>query len=163
MATTVLEQITAELKTRLNALTTNGYGELDYVEVVRPTLRGENMEPKSGQIVLRIGSQSRAEDLDCPGNPPAIAWKVVFNIYCNINVSESDTNDLNYYTTTMHGDVVHAVTDAGNMWYSFGGLSIDANWMEPEVFEADGSMASVNVPIEVTFRHDENNAFNVRA
>ena len=164
MADTVLEQITQEVYDRLDALTTAGLGEFTYSEVVRPTVRGGDFSPHHLQIVLTCGNLERQEDLDCPGNPPASAYRQTFNIRCRISPSESATESADYFSNIIHGDVVKALTNAGNQWYTFGGLAFDANFGTPEaVQDPDGSFDGIAILLDVTFRTDENNPFNVRS
>lgn len=156
------ERIAVELFERLRLLTAGFSATTPVSEVIRPT-RFDAFTPKHLQIVLTEGSKERATELDCFGNPPAIAWVQTFNIRCHVIPSEKDPTPLEQYATTMSSDVMRVVCTSTSQWHTFGGLAIDAQWGNPEPVAADGGIDGVNIPIDVTYRTDETNPFNVRS
>lgn len=134
-----------------------------FVEVLRPTRLG-GYTPKHLQIVMTDGACERVPELDCPGNPPAIAWRQTWNIRCHVMPSEKDPTPSAEYCNVQHAAVVQAVVnDGGSRWWTFNELALDAEWESPEPIAADGSFVGVNVPLSVTFRVEEGNAYEVRA
>lgn len=158
---TVDERIANELFRRLQKLAA-GYTTTTAVsEVIRPTVRG-SFSPQHLQIVLTNGTLERAEESDCPGNPPATAWRRTFNIRCHVSTSELDETAIDEMNSVFYGDVVKVVCDE-SLWHTFGGLAFDANWTTPETVSVEGSFGGINIPIQVSFRHDEGNPYNARA
>jgi len=157
----VVERIANELFRRLEKLAA-GYTTTTAVsEVIRPTARG-GFTPKHLQIVLTNGGMARVPQLDCPGNPPASAFRQTFNIRCHVMPSELDPTSVEEYISTMTADVVRVVCDA-DLWHTFGSLAVDAFWATPTPIDGSGSFDGTNIPLQVTFRHDEDNPYNVRA
>lgn len=162
----VLEQIAQELYARLRVLA-SGYSASTYVsEVIRPVAR-DGYTPRHLQIVITQQAPQRNPDLSCPGNPPAQAWDVQFDIRCHINPSERDTTPVDEYANTMAADVIKAVCDEdyhgmSDAWHTFGNLSLNAQWQTPETIDAGGGFEGINVPLVVTYRTDEDNPYNKR-
>ena len=157
----VVSRIADELFNRLNKLTA-GFSPFTAVyEVVRSQRLGQ-YTPRHLQIVLTKGAIEEVPELSCPGNPPAIAWRQVFDIRCHVLPSEKDPTPIDTYCEVMAADVVRAVCDP-TRWHTFGGLAINAEWLATEDINSDGGMDGVNVPIAITYRVDEGNPFNVRA
>lgn len=156
----VVERIAQAIYERLRLLTAQYSVFSPVPEVVRPT-RLDACTPKNMQVILTQDAPQRNEELDCPGNPPAIAYDVLFNIRCHIMPSEKDPTPVEEYINVLAADVVRVVCDATD-WHTFGGLAINANWQSQENTDADGSFDGVNVPLLVTYRTDETNPFTVR-
>lgn len=163
MPVAVSEQIADELFTRLELLTTEAWVESDVSEVIRPK-RLDAYTPKNLQVVMTQASPEINDELSRPGNPPATAYDMVFNIRCHVMPSELDPEAVDKYTNTLAADVVRAATSNGAAnWHQMGGLAINAVWLTHRNIFATGSFDGVNVPLRVTFRTDETNPFNVRA
>ncbi len=80
--TPVPELIAIEIESRLNAvLKADGYA-FDLSEVVRPTRKGENWLKRHRGVAILQGESTRVPELDCPGNPPAIAYELTFDLAC---------------------------------------------------------------------------------
>lgn len=158
----VVDRISDVLFRRLQLLTAGYSVFTPVVEVIRPTRMG-GFTPQHLQIVLTMGDKARNTELDCPGNPPAIAWDQTFNIRCHVMPSERDTTRVDEIVNAFAADVMQVVCDAGSQWHTFDGLAIESQWQDMQDIDADGSFVGVNVPITITFRTDENNPFNVRA
>lgn len=159
----VVERIADALYERLRHLAA-GYSEHTAVtEVIRPTQRGKSYSPKHLQIVLTQSAPEAVEELSHPGNPPALAWRQIFNIRCHVNASEKDPTAVDTIINTMAADVVKVVCDAGTHWHNFNNLAIDAEWLPTEPVDADGGFDGINVPLAVTYRTSEGNPYAVRA
>lgn len=158
----VVERIASALFDRLRQLAAGWSTYTAVYEVVRPNRLGEDANPKHLQIVLKNGDSARVPELDCPGNPPAIARAQTFNINCRLMPSELDNTPIDEYVETMHGDVVRVVCEP-TLWHTFGGLSVDAEFGDPIYDSGDGSYFTVNVPLVVTYRVSENDPWEVRA
>lgn len=154
------ERIAYALFERLQYLAA-GYSPYTAVsEVIRPTRMG-GYTPKHLQIVLTQDAPERNEELDCPGNPPAIAWDQRFNIRCHVMPSEKDPTPVDELVNTMAADVQQVVTDATD-WHTFGDLALNAQWQTPENIDGDGGIDGINVPLVITYRVAENNPYQKR-
>lgn len=163
MPVAVSEQIASELFSRLQLLVTEAWVESDVSEVVRPT-RLDAFTPKHLQVVLTQDSPQINSELSLPGNPPATAYDMTFNVRCHVMPSEKDTTAVDDHINKLAADVVRAVTNnAASDWHTMGGVAINATLQPHENIDADGSFDGVNVPVEITFRTDETNPFNARA
>lgn len=157
----VVERIAVVLFGRLQLLAA-GFAPSTYVpEVVRPTRMG-GFTPQHMQVVMTQDDPEEVPELMIPGNPPAIAFRQVFNIRCHVMPSEKDPTPLDEYINTVSSDVVLAVTSTGAQWHTMGGLAIDSQWLTRERVEHDGSFAGINVPIAVTYRTSERNPYQHR-
>lgn len=157
----VSELIARELLTRLIKLEDGYSAYSDVVQVVRPTRMG-GFTPQHLQIVLTQSSPEIDEELSRPGNPPATAFRMLFNIRCHVMPSEDDPDAVDEFCNTIAADVVRAVCDETD-WHTMGGNAINSEWQTHENIDGDGSLDGVNVPLLVTFRTDENNPFQMRA
>jgi hypothetical protein len=161
----VVERIASELFDRLSLLAA-GYSDYFIAsEVIRPT-RLDVGTPKNLQIVLTQGSPEVDEELGCPGNPPATAYRIVFNIRCRVMPSERDTTPVDEYINVMAAEVVRVVCDETELtypWHTMENLAVNAEWQPHENIDSDGSYDGVNVPLLITYRVSENNPFEVRA
>ncbi len=161
----VSERIACELFDRLQLLAAQYSVYTPVSEVIRPTRMG-GYTPKHLQVVLTQNDPEVNEELGCPGNPPATAFNLLFNIRGHVMPSEKDTTVVDEIINTFDADIVRAVTDAsfyGAMWYTLGGLAVNAEFQTRESIDADGSFVGFNLPLLVTYRTDENNPYNVRA
>lgn len=161
----ISEQIANALFDRLQLLAAQYSVYTPVSEVIRPTRMG-GYTPKHLQVVLTQNDPEVNEELGCPGNPPATAYNILFNIRCHVMPSERDTTVVDEIINTFDADVVRAVADQtiyGAMWYTLGDLATDAAFQTRESIEADGSFVGFNLPLLVTYRTDENNPYNGRA
>lgn len=158
----VVERIAVELYERLRLLTAGWSPYTAVIEVIRPTRLGGEWTPKHLQIVLKNGESVRVPELDCTGNPPAIARQQLFQVNCHFMPSEKDPTPIDEYVETMHGDVIRVVCEP-DLWYTFGGLSIDAEFGDPSFASGDGGVAEMSIPILVTYRVSEDDPWEVRA
>lgn len=161
----VSERIASVLFERLRFLAAQYSVYTPVSEVIRPTRLG-GYTPKHLQIVLTQEPPEIDDELGCPGNPPATAYRLLFNIRCHVLPSEKDITVVDEIINTFDADVIRVVTDAsiyGAMWYTLGGFAVNAEFQTRESIDADGSFVGFNLPLLVTYRTDENNPYNVRA
>lgn len=159
---TVLDKIADELVARLTTLTTAGTEQTTVSEVVRPTRLG-TYTPKDLQIVVLQANPELVPELMCPGNPPAEAWRQVFNLYLHSKPSETDTESADAKINRFIADVRKVVCTPAATWHNFGGWSIDAVWQTMENIDSGEQIDGVNMPLAITYRTDEGNPYNVRA
>jgi hypothetical protein len=163
MTLPVVEQIAEVLVERLEQITTaNGY-EFDVYEVVRPTRTNNDFSPRNLSILVDQASLTRNDDLSYPGNPPAVAWDVIFNIHCFVR--ESDKTEIAKATgeNEFHSAVIKSIVTS-NMWYTMDSLAVIADIGNVEKFSSStGDHAGVMVPLSVTYRVSEDDPTEVRS
>lgn len=166
----VIERIAEAIIYRLQLLAADYSPHTAVSEVIRP-LRMGGFTPKHMQIVLTQLAPQRVFELDMPGNPPANAYALQFNIRCHVMPSEKDTTPVDEVINTFAADVIKVVGDTTTeleeyrayAWTSFRGLAIDAEWQSQEAVAADGGPSGVNVPLIVTYRVQESDPYQLRA
>jgi hypothetical protein len=163
MPTPVPELIAGVLLGRLSLITTaNGYA-FTLTECVRPTRGGENWQRKHLGIGLLQTDSERVPELDCPGNPPAVAYSATFEVQCVCKDSETSTAAHATSENEMAAAAVKAITNA-SQWETMGGYAVDSMFGTHEPYRSpEGEMNGVKIPVIVTFRVSENNPFEVRA
>jgi hypothetical protein len=132
------------------------------VDVVRPT-KLATYTPQHGLIVLTRGEVSRVTELDCPGNPPAVAFQQTFSIRVHIAPSEKDTTPVEVYEDVMEAEIHKAIVNDSATWHTFGDLAINADLGAQQTVVSDGSYDGIAVPLTVTFRITEGDPYTVRA
>lgn len=167
MTTTVIESIATEIVRRLGEISiANGY-TFDAHSVVRPDRIGYELNPIDTGIVVIQGDSVRNEELDHPGNPPAIAYDTIFEIHCFVRLSDKAENDYQEIQSDRAAQIIKAITteatDAGR-WHSMGEKAINAQLGDVKNFSiSEGNHNGVTVAITVTHRQSENNPYTVRA
>ncbi len=156
----VVERIADELFARLQRLAAGYSAVFIASEVIRPK-RVDGYTPKDRQIVLTLGQEERINELDCPGNPPAVAYRQTFNVRCHVCPSEKDPTPIDRYVSLMAASVMQVIGEP-NRWHTFGELSMNAEWLPREDIFGEGGTDGCNMQIAVTYRVDETNPFNVR-
>lgn len=131
-------------------------------EVFRPT-RNESRTPVDGQIVVTDEGSVMVPELHCPGNPPAIAKQITFNIRCHILNDEKSNKPVDTLVHMFAADVQKAIVADDPMWYTFDGNAMNATFGDEQNVIGDGGMEGINVPIEVTYRVSEWDAYEVRS
>lgn len=160
----VPELIALEIVARLGEITTDNDYAFDVSEVVRPTRRGENWQRKHLGIGVLQGTAERAEDLDYPGNPPALAYTLTFSLLCVCKDADASTDAHATNENEMAAAVVTAITDDGSDWHTMNGKAINSQFGSMEPFSSpEGEMNGVSLPLIVTYRVAENDPFTVRA
>jgi hypothetical protein len=160
--TPVVSRISDEIFARLQALVSGSAGAYSFVDVVRPT-KLATYTPQHGLIVLTRGEVSRVTELDCPGNPPAVAFQQTFSIRVHIAPSEKDTTPVEVYEDVMEAEIHKAIVNDQATWHTFGNLAINADIGAQQTVVSDGSYNGIAVPLTVTFRITEGDPYTVRA
>lgn len=157
----VVLQISETIFGRLESLVSEPNDAFVFRDVVRPT-KVSNYTPEHGLIVLTRGEVARIPELDCPGNPPAIAYQQTFLIRVHIAPSEKDTTPVEAYEDVVEA-AIHTAVATGNRWYTFGEVAINADFGAQQTSVADGGYDGIAVPLRVLFRVSEGNQYTVRA
>ncbi len=161
MTLPVIERIAIELADRLNVASM-----IDF-EVVRPDREGSNLSPADRKIVIRQQPQAHNMQLSYMGNPPAVAYDVVFSCVCSVrNVFKDEVA----YDTTCNivaSQIIAAIPNPEtrpSTWWTFGGLAINSKIgsLSPYI-TTEGERAGVIVPVLITFRVSETDHTQVRA
>ena len=160
--TPVVSRISDEIFARLQALVSGSAGAYSFADVVRPT-KLATYTPQHGLIVLTRGEVSRVTELDCPGNPPAVAFRQTFSIRVHIAPSEKDTTPVEVYEDVMEAEIHKAIVNDAATWHTFGDLAINADLGSQQTVVSDGSYDGIAVPLVVTFRVTEGDPYTVRA
>jgi len=160
--TPVVSRISDEIFARLQALVSGSAGAYSFADVVRPT-KLATYTPQHGLIVLTRGEVSRVTELDCPGNPPAVAFQQTFSIRVHIAPSEKDTTPVEVYEDVMEAEIHRAIVNDAATWHTFGDLAINADLGAQQTVVSDGSYDGIAVPLTVTFRITEGDPYTVRA
>ena len=165
----VPERIATELLTRLSAITTaNGYN-FTASQVVRLNRKGDNWTQKHLSIALTQEPETRNEELDHPGSPPANAYDVEFQIKCVSR--DQETSGGNPATTakdTIVNDMIAAVRKAiavpAATWHQMGGVAINSMFGDSTIEDSSEGEATVGtVTLMVTYRVSETDPYVVRA
>ena len=160
--TPVVSRISDEIFARLQALVSGSAGAYSFANVVRPT-KLATYTPQHGLIVLTRGEVSRVTELDCPGNPPAVAFQQTFSIRVHIAPSEKDTTPVEVYEDVMEAEIHRAIVNDAATWHTFGNLAINADLGAQQTVVSDGGYDGIAVPLAVTFRVTEGDPYTVRA
>lgn len=161
MSVTVLETIAAKLLIRLASMMAGTYNT-KVSSVLRLAVNGGEYAAEHLQIVIKQGDDEIVDELMRPGNPPAIAHRQLFNLRCHIMPSERDTDPVETTNNTFAADVIKCLTTPAN-WYQWDGNAIDTQIGAVQVINEDGGIDGFNLPVTVTYRHSENDPYEVRA
>ena len=160
MATAILEQIAQKVVTRLASITVAGGYEFTVSEVVRGTRFG-GFRPQHLQLVVNQGTLSRNEELSFPGNPPATAWEMPFEIVGLLMPSESDTNKIDLLRNQFSSDVVKALSTPAASWHNWDGLAILSTISDIDDITQEES-SGFRLTMTVTYRTTEANPYAAR-
>jgi len=161
MALPISEQIAVKVRTRLGLISTdNGY-EVDVAGVYRPN-KVAQFHPENYQVIVTQGDVSMNEELSHPGNPPATAWDLPFEIAGILRISDTNTTSLATHKNVFWADVVKALTDA-TAWYNWDQLAINSIISDVADYQDTDGNSGFKLTLKVTFRTDETNPYNVRA
>ncbi len=164
---TVVELIAREIKRRLERIKiANGY-TFNNCGVTRPDRLGVEVNPADGLIVLAQQDSVRNEDLSLPGNPPATAYTVTFEIHCFVRLSDKKLTEYQSTQSDRSSQLIKALTteatDTGR-WFTWVEKAIDTQLGDIKNFSVgDGDHNGITLTIEVTYRTDENDPYQVRA
>jgi hypothetical protein len=152
MTEPVVEQIMANVRTRMAAAFDNAY---------RST-RVATWQPKDLVVHVHQGSLTQNVELSCPGNPPATAYDLEAIVAGIVKPSDAETTPIDTFRNRMGADIVKAATDATN-WHQWGGLAINTTHGPIEDYiDETGGCAGVMVRFTITFRVDEDDPYTVR-
>ena len=158
----VLEKIAVELKTRLDAMVSVTPPYQTVVSQVLRPIPATDHTPKHLQILIKQGTVERAPDLDYPGNPPAIARRVIFNLHLHV-CDKSETSTYDTIANQFVADVIQAVSIPNSTWHTFDGNAVDAEFLDEEPIITEGGTGGVNLPLAIVYRTSEYNPYTVRA
>lgn len=156
----VITKISDEIFARLETLITEPNDAFTFAGVIRPTKLAQ-YTPEPGLIVLTRGDVVRVNELDCPGNPPAIAYQQTFLIHVHIAPSEKDTTPVELYEDVAEAAVIKAIRNSGT-WHTFDGNAINADFDAKQTSTGDGGYIGIAVPLIVTYRVSESDPYQVR-
>lgn len=152
MTEPVVEQIMANVRTRMAAAFDNAY---------RST-RLATWQPKDLVVHVHQGSVTPNPEMSCPGNPPATAYDLEAIVAGIVKPSDSSTVAIDTFRNRMGSDIIDAATDAES-WHQWGGLAINTvhGSIEPYT-EETGGLCGVMVRFLITYRVSENDQYTVR-
>ncbi len=167
MSTSVIELIALEVVRRLEQITIDNDYTFTVCSVVRPNRLGDGYSPEDTMVVLRQGDSVRNLDASHPGNPPAIAYGVTFEIECIVRTSDFAPDEYNTEQNERGSQIVKALineaTDTG-LWYTFEGNAILAEIGDVKQFiVTEGDHNGVTIDLSVLYRTSENDPYTVRA
>jgi hypothetical protein len=157
----VISLISDEIFARLQTLVSGSVGAYAFAKVVRPT-KVATYTPQNGLIVLTRGEIVRVTDLDCVGNPPAIAYMQTFLIRVHIAPSEKDTTPLELFEDVAEAEI-HRAIRTSDTWYQFNDNAINADFGAQQTATSDGGYDGIAIPLMVTYRVAEGDPYTVRA
>ena len=160
--TAIPELIATTLKTRLEAITTgNGYN-FDVSEVKRVNRVAKDVTPRDKQIQIKQGTSAYNRAMSHGGNPPAIAYDVVYMLHCFVRNSDSDATASATSENDFDAAVKKSVCSVSD-WYNFGGKAIIADWGNAKPYiSAEGEHAGITIPLVVTYRVSETDPYTAR-
>lgn len=162
MPTAPEERIAAELMARLEIVTVTEDSGSVPATVYRVNRDATEWQPKNNSIVLKQGEQSRLPDLDCPGNPPAIAYQIQFAVVCFIRQSDRESNADAERVNNLAALARKAITNSSN-WQAIDSVSFDAEITETVPFtESEGGHVGAIFTVEASYRVSELDPFVVR-
>ena len=157
----IVTKISDEIFSRLEALIEVPNDAFTFVDVIRPT-KLANYTPDHALIVLTRGEVARVPELDCPGNPPAIAYQQTFLIRVHIAPSEKDLTPVELFEDVAEAEIHKAIRTNGT-WHTFGGNAVTADFGSQQTAVSDGGYDGIAVPLLVTYRISEGDPYTARA
>ena len=161
----VNERIAQELLSRLQLLTA-GFSDYFTAPYAVRDLFHDTESPQNHGIVLTQSNDERLPEFDCPGNPPALAYQTTYNVRCRIMPSERDTTPVTEYCNVIAAEVQRVIVSPGTnsyQWHTMEDLAFDCDFGAYEFYTPDGAFDGISVPVIVSYRVSEGNAFEVRA
>lgn len=147
------EAILQEVVTRLQ--------DVSGATVVQYRREPGNWTPEDRQICVVKKSPERANELDYPGNPPAIAWKMTINLRLHIQQSETDSVENSSYMSDLISDVMQTICAPAN-WWQWDSKAVMSDFGSVELISPSGSFDCAVIPLIITYRHSEGDPFTVR-
>ena len=164
---TVIERIANEIVRRLQRITVaNGY-TFDVSNVQRADRLGTSIVLENYLVLVVQQDSQPNEELSHPGNPPAIAFDVTFNVHCFVRESDREESVMSTTSNEMAGQAMKAIaneTNAPYKWWQMDGNSILTEFGTIGPYsESEGVNAGVTLPLIVSYRVSENDPYEVRA
>jgi hypothetical protein len=157
----VVTKISDEIFARLETLIAEPNDAFTFTGVERPTKLAQ-YTPEHGLIVLTRGEVARVTELDCPGNPPSIAYQQTFLIRVHIAPSEKDSTPVEFYEDVAEAAIIKAIRTNAT-WHQFDGNAINAEIGAQQTAVSDGGYDGIAIPIAVIYRVSEGDPYTVRA
>ena len=163
MTDPIPERIAAVIVTRLQAITTvNGYA-FTVADVIRPDRQARAYTPKNNLILVEQGDSVPVPELDIPGNPPAIAEILTFQIYGINRVGDREATAKSIGDNTLEACIKKAIVAGTTAWYHFSNLALNAAFGVTQPFASQaGDHAGIMVPLSITYRYSELDPYTVR-
>lgn len=158
--TSILNNIAAEVETRLKNITTaNGYDfDVSDVSFMKRNTDDFNNDPKS--ILIEQDDETISDDHSYPGNPPAVAYEVKFQIWgfassLDHTPSGPGTEDAGVSDNAMMAAIRKSLTTVSSgQWHTFGGNAINSEIIAASPFDGPGSNGGM-VELQVLYRTSE--------
>jgi len=160
VATPISEQIAGKVRTRLAGITIAGGYELTVSEVVRP-LRFDGWRPKNNQLIVTQGTLGRNDAMSCPGNPPATAYDLEFQIAGLLMPTESSVGRIDALRNTFAADTIKCLCTPAASWHNWDGLAIDSTISQVEDVTTEEA-SGFKLTLTVVFRVSENDPYTSR-
>jgi len=157
----VISKISDEIAKRLETLVDEQNEIILFKSVQRPTKLAA-YTPEHGTIVLTRGEVARVPEMDCPGNPPSIAFQQTFLIHVHIAPSEKDTTPVEFFEDIAEAAIHKAIRTNGT-WHNFAGNAINADFGAQQTATSDGGYDGIAVPLNVIYRITEGDPYESRA
>lgn len=164
----VLDNIIAEIIDRLRNITrANGYA-FNVAEVKQVERDTNNWQPQVLGIYIEQKEETPNEDLFRPGNPPAVAYNVQFEIsgyarQLDANPLEAGVCDKSVSDNQMKASITKALANNDpSQWHQFGGNAINASLADGTPFDDPGFDGARRL-LTVLYRVSETDPYIVRA
>ena len=168
MALPILQNIANVLLARLKLITiANGYQfEADDVSMVSRDLN--DWQPGPRKILIDQKEETEVEELSYPGNPPAIAWNVTFEIWGFASSLDYPAGEIGIGAdSTTENQMIAAIKKAvvagdSTGWMNFGGDAINAHFTSSRPNDSQGHNG-VLVSLDVLYRIRETDPYTASA
>ena len=162
MPTSVPETIAGKIVERLEQITTgNGY-TFTAASVDRTQKFGKGWRPQHLGIVVEQGDSEPNEELNRPGNPPAVAFNQTYLIHGIVLSSDEATTPDETTGNDMEAAIKSAIADASD-WVFFEDNAVQSVFAGSQLINTDtGDMGGVTVTLVVTYRVSELDHYTVR-
>lgn len=161
MTLPVIERIATEIRNRLNPVSPDRAKAIGQATILRP---GRTLESAASVVVQQQPTRPLPR-LDYPGNPQGKAFEATFNLQCQIE-NKNDETEFAKQCNLAAADVVRLITNPADdpvMWWNFGTLAIDSTFGQVRDLVTEiGVHGGVIVPLIVHFRVSENDHTQVR-
>ena len=157
----VVSKISDEIAKRLETLVDEQNDIILFKSVQRPT-KLATYTPEHGTIVLTRGEVIRVTEMDCPGNPPSIAFQQTFIVRVHIAPSEKDTTPVEFFEDIADA-AIHKAIRTNATWHNFDGNAINADFGPQQLATSDGGYDGIAIPLNVIYRVTEGDPYEVRA